>query len=454
MKRVIDLLLISIIIGAIALLLRGVPERPRGGGGVQRPLEIPRPRAPTATAPPAEVDESVEPPAPVPAVAPPSTTEPDATARPVPAAAEWQGYSYRGGDQPVEGSLPVQVEGSDPLRADAEGRFRLRTAGGRIALITPGERVPWIELPNGRVGGTITVHQYPPAEGAAPLLEPAAALLMQASGNTPRLLVSGRSTLPDGAELAVRLIAAEHGLESVVLRIHGGHFAGELPLSPREFHAGVYVLQFAWGPKLATRQALLDYQSGGGELIEGEFRRDMGVFFGTPEEARRQASEVRAFYLAALDDLEGMRDLLLVAGAQSRKKRMKLLDDPARVARMRAHSLASRFDRLFDGKTLQLDEWRRIIDQEIPARVVAYTDAEALPYSTKHPQAAHNLVQLAQHVRKFSMLESTVVYETLRRPRHANDFLPSHDFDPATERDITLERIETIAAAVRSYVGL
>jgi len=454
MKRFIDLLLIAIIAGAVALLVRGRPERPAAPSAASRPLEIPRPRG--SPEPPVGTEPAARPESPESAFAPLPMPPVAAPAEPGPSAVQWEGYSYRGGDQPEGGILPIRVEGADTPRADAKGRFRLLTLGGEVTLVSARAPAPAIALPPQGGEGVISVHQYPAVGEQPPLIAPSAALLVQPTGaaQAPRLVVCGTSTLPDGAEIAVRLIAADHALESVVLRVAGGSFAGEVPLSARDYHAGIYLLQFAWGPKLATRQLLAEHALRGGERIEGEFRRDVGVFFGTPESARRQEAEVRAFYRGALDDLEGMRDLLLVAGAQVRQKRAKLLDDPERLGRIRAHALASRFDRVFRGRKLDLDEWRRLIDEEIPARVRPYVDPEALPYATKHPQAAHNLVQLAQHVRKYSKLESTVIYAELRVPRHANDFLPSHDFEPEIEREVTLDRIENFAGSVRAAIGL
>lgn len=472
MKRLIEMVLIAIIAGALVMLVLGVPPRvppapvtpiaPADDLAVPRPRE-PAERDPVATssvepihrssvsaAPAATESRPVERP---PRIDPPATGAEEASLERRPGFV-WSGYSYQGGAAALEGLVPVSVDDAVPPRADAAGRFDLRTSGGSLALAAIGERSPRIDLPAVSGQGVLAVHRYDAASPAPSILEPVAALLLQPAGGPPRLLVCGRSTLPDDGEIAIRLIAAGHGLESTVLRVDDGFFGGELPLSPRDYHSGQYVLQFAWGRRLATTEVPVEVGTDHLEQVDGEYRRDVAVFFGTPEDARRQETEVRAYYRAALDDLEGMRDLLLVSGAQARKKRSKILDDPARVARLRSHALAPRFDELFHGKKLDLDRWRKIIDAEIPLRIRGYAEVEEIPYLTKHPQAAHNLVLLAQAVLKYAKLESTVVYEALGRKRHANDFVPSHDFDPAMERDVTLERMGNYADSVRGFVGL
>jgi hypothetical protein len=91
----------------------------------------------------------------------------------------------------------------------------------------------------------------------------------------------------------VRLLAAGYVLESALLPVRAGRFEGAIELSPREFHAGVFTLQFAWGRTLSSRGAYESYLAGGGSPLDGEFRREVGVFLGTVEEARRQEEEAR-----------------------------------------------------------------------------------------------------------------------------------------------------------------
>ena len=454
MRRVLDLALLASLVGASIFLALTLPE---GGDPSRRarktlPLPSPRPSAPEPDGP----AETLDPPA----VVDPATHE-RVGVEPIgpPGTLAIIGYSYLGMWEPSPGPVPVTLDGpsSDGTRtpvADSRGRFEIHTTGGRLFLGELGPDAPALELAPSGGSGLLAVHRYPPAADPQSLIDPTCAILWQPAEGGIRLLVRGEANLPDGAQIAVRVIAADHGLESVLLRVQDRRFSGEVPVSPREYHAGGYQLQFAWGRGLASRKVLEQFVEGGGRISDQEFRRDVGVFFGTPGEARRQEQDARVYYGTALAGMEGVRDLLLVAGSQARGKRAKLLREPERVAGMRAHPLAGRFAPLFAEERLRLDEWRRMIDEVIPEYLLPYSDADAMPFLTKHPQAAYNLAMLAQHIRKFSRLESTVTYEALGLPRHPNDFVANFDFEPETERELTLQRIRNYCGAIRQYIGL
>ncbi len=450
MRRILDLALLALLLGTPIFLLVVLPDRSSSARPATKNLELPRPRGLTPTPPESRILDPDLP------VSSGSAGEEPSRVKVIPQVGSFdlRGLYFRGGGAPLAGEVPIAVEGGLSPVADEQGQFRLQIPAGPLGLGGLDASCPIIDLDKNGGSGLLSVHRYDPSEGGAPLLEPISALLLQPKGGTPRLLVCGRSTLPDGAQLAVRLLAAGHGLESILLRVNDRKFAGEIPISPRDYHAGVYLLQFAWGRTLATREILDTLDGNAVASFDGEYQRDVGVFFGTPEEARLQEREVRDFYRGALDDLEGMRDLLLVSGAEARGRRSKLLKDSELMARLRAHPLANSTDGLFRDGKLELSRWRRLIDEQIPERVSAYTMLEEIPFGTKHPQAAHNLVMLSQHVRKYSKLESTIVYGALGLHRHQNDFVPNYDFGPETERTLTLQRIQNFADAVRQFIGL
>jgi hypothetical protein len=110
---------------------------------------------------------------------------------------------------------------------------------------------------------------------------------------------------------------------------------------------------------------------------------------------------------------------------------------------------------MFHGRKLELKEWRRFIDTAIPERIARYSTVEQVPFPLRYPQAAHNLVQMAEQLKKFARLESTIVYEALDLEQDPRDFDPSNDFStPQTEREQALARLENFAASVRSSLGL
>jgi len=182
----------------------------------------------------------------------------------------WEGFLFRGGESLVKGPVPLFLDGVPvPLWADDNGRFQFTVTGRELALGVPdlgGEFdsvAPRLLIAKAEGGALLSVHQYVGVEQGkvlpdnSRLITPQSALLVQFDdGASPHLLVRGVAELPDGATVAVRLIAAGHVLESTLLRVRGQSFSGELPLSSRDYHAGRYQLQFAWGPGLATRSTL------------------------------------------------------------------------------------------------------------------------------------------------------------------------------------------------------
>lgn len=461
MKKLLDGLLLVLVLGIPLFLVFVLPE----GDGIdpeetRPPLEIPEPRdadAPSAVPAPGEATDIGGPPG-VPGAPEDTATGPPAVEiveRTTPT--RLAGYSYRGGRTPLPGPVPVWSDGVDPPLADADGRFSWTIPPGRITFAEPGvepaDRLG-VTLAPGSPHGLLTVHRYPEPANEPTRLHPTEALLLQPDGALPRLLIRGVADLPDGAEVAVRLFVAGYSLERAMVRVRDGAFAGELPLSARVYHSGVYDLQVAWGPNLATRPILANVEGTAWASLDSELRRDVGVFFGTPEEAAQQTREIREYYGRALDDLEGARDILLVAGAQARRKRSKLLDEPDRVERLREHPLSDAAAGLFEGRELDLDAWRVLIDETLPAQIAPYLSLESIPFPEKHPRAAHNLVMVAQQVLKYSRLESTVVYASLGLERDARDFVQNFDFDPATEREQTLMRLRNFSDAVRRFSGL
>ena len=357
----------------------------------------------------------------------------------------------------MSGEVPIHGDGIDCPDADRNGQFSLVLEAGTFSLGgagVAGGRIGGLQIPAVEGSGYLSVHRYYRGEEGE-LISPSAALLLQSNAlGKPRLLVRGTSRLPDGAEIAVRLVASSLTLDSTLLRVQDGEFGGELPLSDTDFHAGVYTLQFAWGPELATQPIRkLMVETEWGEL-QGEVQRDLGVFFGTPMEEKAQQRELLGFYRAALDELEGTRDFMLVVGAQARGKRNKLLDDAERAARIRGNPLAKLHKGLFAGKTLRIDEWRELIDLRVPELANKYANLESIPYVAKEPHAAYHLVVLAQQIVKHAKLESRLVYDALGLGAHPGNYVADYDFPPEVEKRHTIQKIRGVADSIRAYLEI
>ena len=460
MKKLLDLILIILVLGVPVFLFVVLPERESGGGGsaVRPPLPLPEPAvaegslSPTASA----ISES-------------GSTGLDGTEQPAvgeigrpqtPATVTdgWtlEGYLYRGGSNPMAGEVPVSADLSDSavLKTDRSGRFQWVLPQGELYLLAgePTDPEVSISIPPGPGTGLLSVHRYfqgKPGE----LITPECAFVLQCPQmSANRVLTRGSTRLPDGAQVTVRLIAAEKALESTLLRVRDGKFGGELPISDREFHAGSYTLQFAWSLSTSTqrvREAMRGTEWGSSDR---EVARNLGVFFGTPEEAAEQIAAMQDYYTAALDELEGTRDLVLVTGSKARGKRNRLLRDPERAARLRSHVLAEAQSKLFRGSRLDREEWRKLIDERIPEVVKKYLSYEELPHRYRVPGAAYNLAAVAQQVIRHSRLESQIIYEHLSWPGSSNDYVSDLAFGIHAEKTQSLTRLRNYVDAVREYL--
>ena len=171
-------------------------------------------------------------------------------------------------------------------------------------------------------------------------------------------------------------------------------------------------------------------------------------------EEKAQQRELLGFYRAALDELEGTRDFMLVVGAQARGKRNKLLDDAERAARIRGNPLAKLHKGLFAGKTLRIDEWRELIDLRVPELANKYANLESIPYVAKEPHAAYHLVVLAQQIVKHAKLESRLVYDALGLGAHPGNYVADYDFPPEVEKRHTIQKIRGVADSIRAYLEI
>ena len=465
MKKLLDLALILVVLGAPILIFGVLPDRERDPSppvGAGDPLPLPtapedgnggKPdlRAPSNGEPFAAADSGDRGTS-TPTVdrVPPGPTDP---ARGL----VIEGRSYRGASSPLPGVVAVTADRgpSEQWVADRDGRFDATIPPGRLFLLDPVEE-----------SSTEVVLPIPPldeAEGASALLNvhrffrddpdefftPVSAFVLQCDAMGPPLLaVRGRSQLPDGGEIAVRVLAAGYQLESMMLRVEDGEFSGVLRFAERQYHSGAYVLQFAWSPLMATRRTLEALEGTAWGSVEGEIQRDLGIFLGTPGEANTQDQEIRRYFSEALDELEAVRDFMLVVSAEARRKRNRLLNDEARAERLRRSELAEAHRGLFRQRRLVVERWRELIDERIPAIVGRYLDAEAMPYPTKSRDASHNLVELAKLVHKHAKLESTRVYEALGLELDPRNFVVDKDFSSETERQQTLDKMDNCIRAI------
>jgi hypothetical protein len=171
-----------------------------------------------------------------------------------------------------------------------------------------------------------------------------------------------------------------------------------------------------------------------------------------PDEAQRQQREIASWYLQALAEVEASRDLLLVAGANARGKRASLLRDPQRTDQLYEHPLAPVLETLGRGASFDFKRWRILIDEDFPRRWKKWAAEGRVPWPHRHPGAARNIALLFGSLNKYSRLESTVLYETLGKPRHLNDFVANFDWGPATERKQTLSKLRNYVDSVRTSI--
>jgi len=459
MKKPLDLLLLLIIFGAPLLVLSNrtppnPPEPPPGPADADARPPLPSPPLPS------ETRESPVVPAPTETSPPVPISEVERVPPPVPAEGGGltvAGCAYRGASTPRGGEvLAISDASVEPVWiAGADGRFTAQVPAGLLRLLDEkggstlrvGVPIPAAIADEGG-SATLNVHRSPLA--AEPrLLTPVSALVLQCDPLGPPILaVRGRTDLPDGAELAVRVLVRGQQIESLMLRASGGEFGGVLRFASRQYHSGVYDLQFAWGPLLATERTRTALAGTRWSTVREEIREDRGIFLGTPTEASEQEEEITRYFREALFALEGATDIVRLASTRARQKRNRSLEEPDRVARMRGSELASSYDDLFAGRRLIIDHWRELVDERIPALVAPYLDPAAMPYPTRSRRAGHNLSQVAKRVAKLAKLESILLYKALGLDPDPRNYVAGCEFPPDVERGQTLEQMQNCIQTV------
>ena len=397
------------------------------------PLELDKPEVD----PPSGITPSVE-----------SVSPIDPEPRWIPFQCKIRGLTAAGDLLPEGTGLPLETA-TGTVRTGASDWVEV--AGEGLQWTTPnGTQIP-VELPAGRWILDCTL-QKPLAD--VPVQLAWAILAREEEGRFPaRLVLSGTTPLPDGMRLLVKLAYQDRILDGGFETTESESLWWNRELVSDSWFAGCLALSIELDPSLIRESRRSQLELLWPTIARGEIWSWQGsICIDDPTEARRQELEITRWYAEVLEEVQACRDLLLVAGAEARGKRSLVLRDPERSDRIYEHPLAATIDRLGRGKSFDYKRWRRLIDEDLPQRWSQWSAAGKVPYPHRQPAAAKNVALLFGVLVKYSRLESTVVYETLGKPRHINDFVANFDWPPVTERKQTLSRLRNFIEAIRESI--
>lgn len=349
---------------------------------------------------------------------------------------------------PLEGdiSLPLLLDGN-PVTISAGGGQRI--SGRELRTLYPGTESVLIPLGGGK--WTLDATQQVKTFGG--LIESPWAILgrPEPSDQRPTLIVFGHTPLPPGSRLRAQLIGEDRVLDGGILKTQAESNIWVLSLNPRQWFAGRLSLQMAWSWEASSQfdqDRVLEIRGGQSELRESDWEWSGSVMVDTAKVLAQQTREIKEWYRGALEEVEASRDLLLVAGAKARGKRAKLVKDDERMGKMLLHPLAPELENLGRKNSFDFKKWRRLMDEEFPAHWRVWLEKGAIPYPDRYPGPARNVQLMFHMLNKYSRLESTLIYSSLGRDRHINDFVADFDWDPVTERTQTLGKLRNFIDSI------
>ncbi|MEE2856481.1 MAG: hypothetical protein VX949_03715 [Planctomycetota bacterium] len=353
------------------------------------------------------------------------------------------------GELSEPGTVLPLVSESGPIRT-AEAGFNEIDGDGLDWVVDTEHRIP-LGLPGGQWVIDITFQE--PSSSAPAQLEWVALARDEAETLPARLFLSGETELPPGLRMLIKVMYRDRVLEGGIELTDGNKVWWNRTLVSDSWFAGRLDLMLEWDSSQVSESMRKQIEKLWPPAARGEvwsWHGSMSV--DDPAEARRQQRGIARWYLEALAEVEATRDLLLVAGAHARGKRASLLRDPQRTDQVYEHPLAPVLDKLGRGASFDFKRWRALIDEDLPRRWKKWAAEGQVPWPHKHPGAARNVALLFGSLRKYSRLESTILYEALGKPRHLNDFVANFDWGPATERKQTLPKLRNYIESIRASI--
>ena len=347
--------------------------------------------------------------------------------------------------------------GTELPLVSASGRVSTGEAGfieidgrGLQWVVETDRRVP-LNLPGGQWVIDFTFQE--PSSAVLAQLEWVALARDEAEALPARLFLSGQTVVPPGLRMLVKVMFRDRILEGGIELTDGNKLWWSRTLVSESWFAGRLDLILEWDSSQAAEPMRQQIE----KLWPPAAREEVWSWHGSlsvddPDEAQRQQREIASWYLQALAEVEASRDLLLVAGANARGKRASLLRDLQRTDQLYEHPLAPVLETLGRGTSFDFKRWRTLIDEDFPRRWKKWAAEGRVPWPHRHPGAARNIALLFGSLNKYSRLESTVLYETLGKPRHLNDFVANFDWEPATERKQTLSKLRNYVDSVRTSI--
>lgn len=289
---------------------------------------------------------------------------------------------------------------------------------------------------------TVAIHEVHSRTHASDLIRPRV-IAFERQGGDCRVLARGATALPAGSSVVMRLLGGGDKILQESLHEVGAasDVLGQIEFPEHErLYSGWYHVQLLWRPLSADPAVLATLRPILPADLPPEYpeRLWVPVYLGTTAEEALQEAEILDFYRRALSACRDSRDLLRWVGAELRGEPSAV--EPAAARQLERHPVLKRVPALVEGRRVQLDAWRALIDQEFPALWTPFRGIARVPYVAKYPRRATYLDGALDNLHRLAHLESRLLYRKLGQPPHPRDFL-DYEFGPETEHSLAIERL-------------
>lgn len=281
--------------------------------------------------------------------------------------------------------------------------------------------------------------------------------------------VFGKTLLPEGAQIFGKLAAGSTTVAAtrVSADADGAFRFDRMRTRANEVHAGRYLLSVSWRPEVAKETEVEAVREHLPEPTPAELAVRRNVYLGRESDEERETRETSLFFYAGLKEAQAARDTLLwlawnLRGEKGKEPQKRdpvwrpsalLFASDTRKLLLRQSDLFAAVSKFARPGAIDLDEWRKMLDETLPERWAPYSDSSKFPNPKKNPVASANLPGLFQTLRRLYQIESRLIYSALERSPDPRDHY-NRDFSPAEEWLQALDRIDRYFQAIRDDVGI
>jgi hypothetical protein len=297
---------------------------------------------------------------------------------------------------------------------------------------------------------------------------PTEAIVEHLAHDNYRIVVRGDSLLPADAIIRTHL---EYGDKTVGADTRAWQpktaTLGEMRIHDSPLHSGRYSVVLAWKASSATPEERVEV----GRLVPGPLPPEMQlrrpIYLGRASDEESEQQRIVQYVRAVLAEAQAGRDLLLLLTWELRDKASEPKGSPAPIGPDRPEhaarwklltqyppfEVAASILRAADHQRFDVEKWRKLIDETLPARWRRFRDDPELPFPDKYPLLGSNVPILFNQLLRLARLESQLLYQHFGQKLHPNDFVDS-DFGIEAERTQTARRVEQLFRTLREAMGI